>query len=156
MFGACAAWRFTRTSCATQPFIAPNPVAKTTRSAGSSLPLLKRTERSLSARSSMPLRTLISPAAMRSEAPTRAARDPGLEGEPRFDHAVRLPGILDNRPGGGRRRGEGRLEHPYDRFVPLHRLDVPGEGQGVAPIAFAAKEGDSGADIGRRESVSEA
>ena len=69
---------------------------------------------------------------------TLAAREPGLQGEPRFDDAVRLGGILDNRPGGGRRRGERRLERPYDRFVPLYCLDVPGEGQELAPIAFAA------------------
>ena len=70
---------------------------------------------------------------------TLTARDHGLESEPGFNDAVRIRGIFDNCPGGGRRRGERRFEHPSDRFVPLHCLDVPGESQEVATIALLTK-----------------
>src|SRR5262249_55535773 len=42
-------------------------------------------------------------------------------------------------------------EHVPDLIAPFHRLDVPGEGDEIAPIALLSEHGDRSVNIARRQ-----
>src|SRR4029077_6220986 len=65
-----------------------------------------------------------------------AARQRRLEPEPGLDGAIDLGRLLDHRPGTRPDPRGGRVKHRADRAGALHRLDVPGERDEVAPVAF--------------------
>src|ERR1700738_3913229 len=73
-----------------------------------------------------------------------AAGDPGFELYPALCNSIRFRSVLSvrNFPVRGLGIGEPRLEHIANLFLALHRLDVPGEGHEVAPVAVRLKEID--------------
>src|SRR3984893_13763138 len=74
----------------------------------------------------------------------KAARDPGFELYPALRNSIRFRSVLTigNLPVRRLRIGEPRLEHLANLFLALHCLDVPGEGNEVAPVAVRLKEFD--------------
>ena len=79
-----------------------------------------------------------------------------LEGEPRLDHAVDDRGIAAQRERSGPGRDEGRCKHLRNRRRPLQGLDVPGEGEDVAPIALAREPGQHLLDVAFGQALLEA
>jgi len=76
-----------------------------------------------------------------------AARELGLEGEPSLDDAVCLGGLVGELPAAGLHILQRGLQHVGDRRAALGRLDVPGEGDEVAPVAFRVEQSGGGLRI---------
>ena len=71
----------------------------------------------------------------------------GLEGEPGLDDAAGLTGLAIQLPARGSDMLEGRREHRLDLVLALRRLEIPGEGDQIAPVAFLAKQRENPGDI---------
>jgi hypothetical protein len=69
-----------------------------------------------------------------------AAADPRLELQPRLGHALGGRRRLGDTPAARARARERVIEHVLDALPPLHRLDVPGERDEIAPEAVDRKE----------------
>ena len=82
-----------------------------------------------------------------------APRDLGLERNPGFEHAVRLGRdlTLGDAPVARLHLLEAMGQHVADLIAPFHRLDVPGEGDEIAPIALGAEHGDRRVDVAGRQ-----
>ncbi len=78
-----------------------------------------------------------------------AARDFCLEGDPDFEHAVRFRGdlALGDAPVARLHALQAMGEHVADLVAPLHRLDVPGEGDEIAPVAVRGEHVSRGVDV---------
>ena len=78
-----------------------------------------------------------------------AACDIGFELDPALDDTVGLAGSFAVRDPPVRRLRirETRLEHVANLILSLHRLDVPGEGNEVAPVAVGLKQRDGAFDV---------
>ena len=78
-----------------------------------------------------------------------AAKDVRLEREPAGHDAAVFggPARRVEREGRGFCRGELRFQHGADRRLALHGLDVPGEGNQVAPVAIVLEEIDRRVDL---------
>ncbi|MCY1229600.1 hypothetical protein D9M72_419690 [compost metagenome] len=65
-----------------------------------------------------------------------------LERDPAFEHAIGLGRFLagGDAPIGGLCKGELRIKHVAHLIPALDRLDIPGEGDEVAPVAFLGEE----------------
>ena len=87
-----------------------------------------------------------------------AARHRRLEADPAVEHAVAFGGVLalGDRP--VRRFGLGQLadQHVAHLVAAFHRLDVPGEGDEIAPKTILLKAGDGLVDIAGGECRAEA
>ena len=82
-----------------------------------------------------------------------AAGSVRLKGEPACRDAVFL---RDARPGvdgpvRGLDRGKLRLQHPANSVLALHRLDVPGEADEIAPVTIVLKERERAVEVTGRE-----
>src|SRR5882757_9780332 len=74
----------------------------------------------------------------------KAMRDLRFELYPTLYYSICFGSVLSvrNFPARRLRIGEPRLEHVVNLFLALHCLDVPGEGNEVAPVAVSLKEID--------------
>ena len=77
-----------------------------------------------------------------------AARQRRVEFEPGLDSAVDFRRPIDQRPGARPDLLRGRAEHRPDLVGALHSLDVPGERDEVAPVAFRVKLRGRPPDVG--------
>ena len=79
----------------------------------------------------------------------KAARDIGLEADPALDQAIRFGRVfaLGERPVGGFRCRKLAFQHVADLVAAFHGLDVPGEGNEIAPIAILLKQADRRVDV---------
>ena len=73
--------------------------------------------------------------------------DGGLEREPTRSHAVLLGRLSQDLPATGLYVGDRRGQHGLDFVFPLQCLDVPGEGDQIAPVAFVGKQFRGGGPI---------
>ena len=82
-----------------------------------------------------------------------SARDLGLERDPRFGHAAGLGWrfTLGGFPVARLHMREAMCEHVADLIAAFHGLDVPSEGNEVAPVAFRSEHSRGGVEIARRE-----
>src|SRR3984957_9046759 len=82
-----------------------------------------------------------------------APRDLGLERNPGFEDAVRLGRdlALGNAPVARLRLLETMGQHVANLIAPFHGLDIPGEGDEIAPVALGAEWGDRLIDIAGRQ-----
>ncbi len=78
-----------------------------------------------------------------------APRDLGLERDPGLEHAVRLGRdlALGDAPVARLHSAETIGKHVADLIAALHRLDIPGEGDEIAPIAVVPEQGDRRLDV---------
>ena len=84
-----------------------------------------------------------------------AARQRRLEPEPGLDGAIDFRCLIDQRPGTGPDPRRGRVKHRADLAGALHRLDVPGERDEVAPVAFVMEERGRPGDVRRGDGGAE-
>ena len=75
---------------------------------------------------------------------TKAAGHRGFKLNPTLCNSIGLGGVfaIRNFPVRRLRIGEPRLQHVANLILAFHRLDVPGEGHKVAPVAVGLKEID--------------
>ena len=86
---------------------------------------------------------------------TLAPRRRRLERDPRIDDAAAFARRFFERPGGRLERRQLRLQHRFDGRAAFEGLDIPGEGDQVAPEAILHEQGRRGRRVAGRKGMPE-